>query len=72
MTQGSHGTPGPHGADDPTGGAPAPDSSDDYPTEPPPSLARRLWARLCGARVRVVAVLRRLRSVARLRRGHAH
>ncbi|MEU5009922.1 hypothetical protein AB0G35_06465 [Streptomyces sp. NPDC021749] len=71
MTQGS---PDTHGPDDPTRGAPAPapDPADDYPTEPPPSLLRRAWARLCGARVRVAAVLRRLRSVVRLRRGHAH
>ncbi|MFD8549731.1 hypothetical protein [Streptomyces sp. NPDC059649] len=69
MTQGSRDT---HGADDPTLGAPEADPSDGYPTEPPPSLLRRAWARLCGARVRVAAVLRRLGSVVRLRRGHAH
>ncbi|UZJ30921.1 hypothetical protein [Streptomyces endophytica] len=72
MTHGTHDTPGPHDADDPTGGAPEPDVSESGPTEPPPSLARHLWARLCGARVRVVAVLRRLRAVVPLRRGHAH
>lgn len=56
------------GAGDPTHGPPQPDPADNNPTpptEPPPSLLRRAWARLCGAWVRLGGAGRWLRAHAR-------